>query len=252
MFASKAFKAALRSFYPVLLLLVAGTGIVGYLKLEEFKAKWDLETALRENKELQNAIANLTATKTVAYVDVLQRDGNGSDAHMTLLFSETERGNPSKEICSGELEVIGEFIYFDALVISFDDKNVKEGKKAMYLWKGIFGDGQAPKDGFSFKGELPEAYKEISKALKSTFLGFTIRDDAKNFWENIWELAHDSKKYEAMGIHSIQGKAVNLPLKKGKRYKLTIGSTGKMDIKLEGDSPIFSPKPAGKTTPATN
>lgn len=238
-------KATLRPFYPVLLLVVAGGGVVLYFEWEKRMLEWNLGTALRENQELQKAIANLTATETVATADVLQRVENKKGAYVDLVFSETERGNPKKVLRQERLMARGELTYFDALVVSFDDNLVQEGEKnALFLWKGIFGGKEAPEDGYLFNDpSLPEAYGEISNALKVTFLGFTIRDDGKNFWKDIWDLANNPDKLKHLGIHSIQGKASSMKLLEGKRYKLTISNSGKIDIKLEGPSLIIVPTP---------
>ena len=119
-------------------------------------------------------------------------------------------------------------------------------KKALFLWKTIYGGKDAQEvNGYPLdKPLLPDAYKEISKACERTFFGFKIGDNAQKFWTDIWDLANNPDKRKAMGLHSIQTKASGMKLKQGMRYKLTIGSTGKMDIIAEGPSPVQPVKPA--------
>ena len=207
-------------------------------------AEWKLDRALKENKALKTAISNLTATETVAYVDVEKRVEDEEGGYVALIFSETERGNPNKVIREERITAPGELTYFDALVVTFDDKLVKDGeRKALYLWKRIFGEQQAPEDGYRLDETLPKAYEEISKACEGTFLGFTVADHAEEFWNAIWDLANEPDKMKDLGIHSLQGKASSMKLEQGKRYKLTIGNRGRVDIQMEGDSPIIPPGP---------
>ena len=225
---------------PLLVLLLAVGGFYGYYKWEVIKAKWDLQEAIKNNEALKEAIANLTATETVAFVDVSKRVESKSGAKVSFIFSETERNQPNREIDEGiKLNADGNLTYFEALVVSFNFDQVKEGKKAIFLWRRVFGEDEAPSKGHSLKQSLPKAYEEISKACNKTFFGFQLTDNAKEFWNSIWDLANNPDKLKSLGIQSIQAKASGIKLMSGMRYKLTIGSTGKMDINATGPSPII-------------
>jgi len=238
-------KPWLRQFLPILVPLLLLAGFFLYKEWEITAAEWKLDRALRENKALKTAIGNLTASETVAYVDVVRRMKNKQGESVELIFSETERGNPNKVIRDERLIAPGELTYFDALVVTFDDELVGDGKrKALFLWKRIFGEQQAPENGYRLDETLPKAYEEISKACERTFFGFKVADHAEEFWDAIWDLANEPEKLNDLGIHSLQGKASSMKLEQGKRYKLTIGNRGRVDVRLEGDSPVIPENPA--------
>jgi hypothetical protein len=62
-----------------------------------------------------------------------------------VLFVETARDDPTKEILRREYEIEGDVVHFDALIVKFDNRYVAGGKgRALYLWRRIFGEKTAP------------------------------------------------------------------------------------------------------------
>ena len=235
---------SIKQWLPILLPLLLLVSFFLHKQWEVIVAEWKLDRALQQNKELKAAISNLTASETVAFADVIKRAEKAGGAEVELVFSETERGNPNKVIREEKVTALGELTYFDALVVSFDDESVGSGeKKSLYLWKRIFGEMEAPEDGHRLDQSLPKAYEEISLACEGTFFGFKVADNAEYFWKDIWSLANEPGKLKHLGIHSVQGKASSIKLREGKRYKLTIGNTGKIDLTLEGPSPLMKGNP---------
>ena len=114
----------------------------------------------------------------------------------------------------------------------------------MFLWKTIFGGRESPElDGYPLDESIqPDAYREISVALYPNKLIYEIHDfwdklsgsesRSEKFWSEIWNFASNPDRLNTLGVQSIQTKSSGMKLKEGMRYKLTIGSSGKMDISV--------------------
>ena len=237
----KVFKPFFRSLLPVLWLGIATGGIFLYFQGEKQILKWDLESALRENKDLQEAISNLTATQAIAYVDVSRRrDNKKGGIYVDLTFTEMDRNDPTKILREEEVTTHGDETYFDASVVVLCDEFIKKGHKSLFLWKRIFGSSQSPEQGHPLTSpdDDPmdyESYKLISMACDVWIADwFSLTSNAERFWEEIWNAEGGIESGSI--ISARQGDAVHKRLEEGKRYKLTVKNTGQIIIKDEGAS----------------
>ena len=106
-------------------------------------------------------------------------DENGK-LFSTILFVETARNDKLKKVLEHEYIVEGDIIHFDALIVSFDNYLVTNGKrKALYLWRRIYSDCMAPETGFAIesKGQEPKRYAQFLKLLD--------KKDRQLFWQEI-------------------------------------------------------------------
>ncbi|MBM4027770.1 MAG: hypothetical protein FJ280_20575 [Planctomycetes bacterium] len=89
---------------------------------------------LTENRELKQAISNLTDEDQIGYAKVLSQWQENGRQLTTIRFVETARDDKTKIILQRECTIEGDVIHFDALIVKFEDKMVMDGKsRAMYL-----------------------------------------------------------------------------------------------------------------------
>ena len=199
-------------------LLVA---VAAYVGPGLYRHAMTLHELLTENKQLKQAISNLTEEDQIGYAKVLsQRDENGR--HLTTIrFVETARGDKTKVILQKECTVQGDVIHFDALIVRFEDKMVMDGKsRALYLWRRIYGETTPPQDGCLLEepGAEPQRYRGLLQALPVAH--------QQLFWSSIWDLANDPEKLRQYGIKAIYGSAVYSQFRPGLIYVFKINPVG--------------------------
>lgn len=178
---------------------------------------------LTENKNLKQAITNLTYEDQIGYAKVIAQEPNGGKILTTLKFIETARDDKLKTVLEKEYTIEGDIVYFEALIVKFGDKMVMDGKtKALYLWRRIYSDKMAPERGFAIEkpGAEPQRYSDLLRLLpiKQKHL----------FWTNIWDLANDPDKLKEHDIEAIYGNAVYSRLRKGLIYVFKISPAGQV------------------------
>jgi len=178
---------------------------------------------LTENKQLKEAITNLTAEEQIGYAKVIKQETKDSKVWTTLRFVETARDDKLKKIVEKDYTIEGDIVHFDALIVKFGDKMVMDGKeRAMYLWRRVYGEGMAPQDGFPIEtaGAEPARYEDLFGRLPIK--------QRELFWSNIWDLANDAEKLKEFGITAIYGNVVYARLKQGLIYVFKISPTGQL------------------------
>jgi len=182
-----------------------------------------LHRLLTENKQLKQAITNLTLEDQIGYAKIISQENRGGKLYTTIKFVETARDNKTRKVYEKEYTIEGNIIHFDALIVKFGDTMVADGKeKAMYLWRRIYGENQAPENGFSIEeaGKEPKRYSGLLEMLPA--------DQRNMFWANIWELANNPDKLKKYDIRAIYGNVVYSKLKNGYIYVFKISSAGQL------------------------
>jgi hypothetical protein len=184
-----------------------------------------LHNLFAENKQLKQALTNLTDEGKIGYAKVLnqQKDENGKVITTTLKFVETARDNELQTVLEKQYTVKGDVVHFDALIIKFPNKMVMDGKKrSLYLWRRVYGEQMSPQDGFAIEepGAEPQRYKELLRELP-------LRH-RELFWSSIWELANDPNLLAQYDIEAIYGNVTYAKLKKGLVYVFRITATGQV------------------------
>jgi len=226
-----------RSFvWSVFLVAVAAVGI--YLSYElVVKPQRALQDEIREQQETINKLeqdklrleAYLKILKRIdrrARIEVLRQTKDGQGNLQTgIRFTEVdETGKPTS--VSRELTLPGQEVYFDTLVIKFDDHFIEESDplkgRALMLFRRIFSSTMKPEDGIVIdkEGEAPEAYAE--QQGPSAF--------EKDLWKRFWELANDEKLAKEHGVRAIHGDAPYMRLEPDRVYEITLRSTGEVII----------------------
>ncbi|MHC4508968.1 MAG: hypothetical protein ACYTAO_08415 [Planctomycetota bacterium] len=206
-------------------LILIGAAIFGmaYLGRTPYKAIATIQELLAENKELKQAITNLSREDRIGYAKVIAQETKDGQLFTTIRFVETARDDKLKKILEKEYTIVGDIVHFDALIVKFGDKMVMDGKtRALYLWRRVYGERMAPQEGYAIEepGAEPQRYKDLLKLLPA--------EQRQMFWANIWELANDPEKLAQHDIEAIYGNAVYSKLREGLIYVFKINSTGQV------------------------
>ena len=209
----------------VLPLIIIAAAIVGvaYLGRTPYKVIATIQELLAENKELKQAITNLSREDQIGYAKVVGKEMKDGELFTTIRFVETARDNKLNKILEKEYTIAGDIIHFDALIVKFGSKMVMDGRtRALYLWRRVYGEKMTPADGFAIEepGAEPQRYKDLLEALPI--------EHRQMFWSEIWELANDTEKLAEYDIEAIYGNAVYWKLREGLIYVFKINSSGQV------------------------
>jgi len=204
--------------YGIVALLVAAAAYIGP---GLYDRAMTIHQLLTENRELKQAISNLTEEDQIGYAKVLSQRTEDGRLLTTIRFVETARDDKTKVILQKECIVEGDVIHFDALIVKFEDKMVMDGKaRALYLWRRIYGETTPPETGVLIEepGTEPKRYCGLLKALP-------IKEQ-QLFWSSIWDLANDPEKLRAYGIKAVHGTAVYSQFRPGLIYVFKLSPVG--------------------------
>jgi hypothetical protein len=206
-------------------LIIIGAALVGaaYLGRAPYKAVATIGELLAENKDLKQAITNLTGEDQIGYAKVIAQGFRDGELFTTIKFVETARGDELTNILEKEYTIAGDVVHFDALIVKFGSKMVTDGRaKALYLWRRVYGEKMSPAEGFAIEepGAEPRRYKDLLEALPV--------EKRHMFWSNIWDLANDTEKLTAHDVEAIYGNAIYSKLRKGLIYVFKINSAGQV------------------------
>ena len=206
-------------------LIIVGAALVGvaYLGRVPYKAVATIHELLAENKNLKQAITNLTGEDQIGYAKVIAQGFRDGELFTTIKFVETARGDELTNILEKEYTIAGDVVHFDALIVKFGSKMVTDGRaKALYLWRRVYGEKMSPAEGFPIEepGAEPRRYKDMLEALPV--------EKRHMFWSNIWDLANDTEKLTAHDVEAIYGNAIYSKLRKGLIYVFKINSAGQV------------------------
>jgi len=185
-----------------------------------FYGSKSIHDLFKNNEKLKLAIANLTKEDQIGYAKVLNQTRKNGRLYTTLKFVETARDNKLKRILEKEYTIEGDVIFFDALVVTFEDTAVIGGKRSLYLWRRVYGENMAPVEGLPIEviSQKPNRYADLLHQLHLS--------DQEMFWEAIWSLANDPEALKEYGIKAIYGNVVYKKLKPGLIYVFKIGARG--------------------------
>jgi hypothetical protein len=202
-----------------LLALVAVIFISGAL----FYGTKTVHDLLGENKKLKQAISTLTHEDQIGYAKVVRQDIRDGKLYTTVRFVETARDDRLKTVLEKEYEIEGDTVHFDALIVTFSNQAVMDGKeRSLYLWRRVYGETMPPAEGFSIEeeGAAPARYADLLRRLRFP--------ERKLFWSAIWDLANDPEALQRHGIKAVYGNAVYKKLRPGLIYVFKISASGQL------------------------
>lgn len=179
-----------------------------------------------ETLRLKTYLKLLEYTERRAQLEVLsQRSDPAGETVNTLRFTELD---PQGGVVGAQrvLEIKGDEVYVDTLVIKFEDHFVEEGDplkgKALLLFRRIFTNRVKPDDGYVLdrSGVPPELY--AAKTAPSAF--------ERDLWERFWKVANSEQLAKQAGVKAMHGQAIYGRLVPNMVYTLLMRSTGEMVI----------------------
>jgi hypothetical protein len=205
----------------VSIVALATLGVLALFAYAGLYASKTIYELLGENRELKQAITNLTHEDQIGYARVLSQEERDGRLFTRLLFVVTARGDLTVRLIEKEYEIEGDVIHFDALIVRFGPEVVMDGKeRALYLWRRVYGEKLRPEEGFAIEepGQPPARYADLSARL-------SLRD-RELFWDEIWALSDDPDRLAAAGVRAIYGNVVYKRLQPGLIYIFRIDATG--------------------------
>jgi hypothetical protein len=205
--------------------ILLGLFLIGFIYLARglYYGTKTIYELLAENKQLKQAITNLTQEEQIGYAKVIDQQIKDGQLFTTVRFVETARDDKLKKILEKDYTIEGDVIHFDALIVKFGDKMVMDGRaRALYLWRRVYGEKMTPENGFAIEdpGKEPQRYNDLLQALP-------VREKDV-FWSGIWSLANDPEKLKEYDIRAIYGNVVYSRLTKGLIYVFKISSVGQV------------------------
>lgn len=211
--------ATIKNLFAMGVILLAAGG--GYVLWRQFTVNETIEKLLFENTKLKEAITNLTHETQIGYAKVTAQDVRDDVLYTRILFVETDPEDITRRVLEKEVEIEGDIVHFDALIVKFTAPMVMDGsERAIYLWRRIYGEKMSPEDGHPIQTPYTEPirYHNIGKKLSLS--------ERQQFWNEIWDLSNDPKKLENQGIQAIFGNVVYKRLRPGLIYVFKISATG--------------------------
>ena len=205
--------------------ILLGLFLVGFIYLSRglYYGTKTIYELLAENKQLKQAITNLTQEEQIGYAKVIEQQIKDGKVFTTVRFVETARDDKLKKILEKDYTIEGDVIHFDALIVKFGDKMVMDGRtRALYLWRRVYGEKMTPENGFAIEdpGKEPQRYNDLLRVLP-------VREKDV-FWSGIWSLANDPERLKEYDIRAIYGNVVYSRLTKGLIYIFKISSVGQV------------------------
>ena len=210
---------SIKYIYKILVLLELA--LASAFLWRHFTANRTIEQLLTQNIELKSAITNLSNESRIGYAKVLSQETRDGTLYTKLLFVEADPADFTQQILRKEVEIEGDVIHFDTLIVTFSGDLVMDGtERAMYLWRRIYGESTPPNQAFSIEaeGQPSPRYTQLCQKLSI--------EDRNLFWSEIWALSNNPKRLESLGIKAVYGDAVYRKLQPGLIYIFKVSSTG--------------------------
>lgn len=200
--------------------------------LEGEVARLEGEVARREVQ-----LKYLRQRTRVARVDqVVSSPEPGSPGGAITSFRFQEVDEAGKELGPAQpFSIRGDIAYFEALVVKFDDEFVERNDllkgSSLLLFRRIFGEHQAPADGFPLDavGQRPHGYESVP-ADGSLFY--------RDLWSRFWEYSLEPEVARQAGVRAMHGEAPFVKLAPGKAYELELRSSEGLVIRVMDDPAI--------------
>ncbi len=173
-------------------------------------------------RELQ--LKFLRERRRVARVDQVTRMPDATvpgGAYTSFRFQEMKSdGAPAGPAQS--FTIMGDIAYFEALVVKFDDSFVERNDllkgSSLLLFRRVFGEHQAPADGFPLDAanQRPNGYEDRAEDGSPFY---------RDLWSRFWEYALEPDVAREAGVRAMHGEAPFIKLVPGREYEIELRSS---------------------------
>lgn len=216
---------------PVLAFVVGGAvSIFAYHELTDdplLKAR--IEQLEQDKLKLEKRIYFLRERERVARVHVLDQQVDPTapgGLRTTFRFEEIDAdGHPVGP--PQELTIDGDVLYVDAQVIKFNEEflgeNELEQGTSLLLFRRLFGEHQAPVDGFPLDSAPRAPYVYSAETAPDPF--------QEELWNNFWDYANNPEVMKRTGVRAMHGEAPYMRLETGRSYQIELRSSDGLSIR---------------------
>ena len=209
----------------VLLIVLGSASFFAYERFTERQAL--IARQAEELKEQERIIDRLTRSTRVAQAVVVKR-WTEADGRVMSRVRFVELDEAGQELFRKDVIVEGETVYFDALVLKFDQELVGKADalkgRSVLLFRRIFGEHQRPSDGAPLDEGGVDGVPDI----------YRVDDEPSSievdWWTDFWKYANDPKTAEEAGVRVAQGEAPYTRMEEGKIYTLSLDHAGGLNI----------------------
>ena len=212
----------MRRFFKIITTVLVLT-ILAFVGGTIFYGTKTVHDLLAGNEKLKEAITTLTHEDQIGFAKVIKQEEREGRLYTTIKFVETARDDMLNKVLEREYEIEGDVVHFDALIVTFSDQAVMDGKaRSIYIWRRGYGDTMSPSEGYTIAtpGTHPERYAGLLRDLKLP--------EQQLFWEAIWDLSNNPEALRDHGIKAVYGNAVYKRLQPGLIYIFKIGTDGQV------------------------
>ncbi len=212
------------SFILLLIIVAVSSGITA---LDEYNQK-------REKiLELKTVLKQLDKRYKVAEMQILDYNYKSDTTKLNLRFYDSELGDFSNQ--SQDIEIQGNDIYFDAIVLNFEySQIIDKEKRNLVLPYRIFSNKVAQSDGVLLNLNDSTGVPLVYKRKENEIFGLSPEVYNKQLKEFALYLENEAEARKA-GIRSSYGNAVHKRVKKGQKLVIWVEQTGGLVIKNKTD-----------------
>ena len=223
--------------------LVAGaTGFLSEKWLGDDAKDRKIEHLEQRLDRLQLQMSFLRERKRLAEIEVLEQQEDWSvpgGRRTTFRFRELDpAGLPYRP--EGQVFTIdGDVVYLDSQVIKFDDSFVEQNDllkgSTLLLFRRIFGEFQAPADGFAIDSA---GYRPAPYSAEDGLVPYH-----EDLWENFWDYANDPEVARESGVRAMHGEAPYIKLLPGNLYEVELRTSEGLIIRTREPLPAATSPP---------
>lgn len=207
---------------------------VGVLEADNAALRSSVAALEAQCEELRVFVGRLTSESHVADARIVASHPDREGVPVTTVeFTEQLGDGPAPP--PRVFTVRGREVYFDALVIRFDDDLVKVGDplrgKSLHLFRRAFGSAQEPREGPLLAARqtdgVPDVYR--SRGAPSEF--------ERRLWQRFWHWAAHPGDAAREGVRIAQIDAVGIRPRVGVTYRLALEHDGGLTIRPVAPNP---------------